>query len=92
MAKPHSLQIGDAVTHPDWPLQTVRSVAAISPFMRQGWNAAGTRRKLVPDQNVRVIHLDSPVKDSDGFEDDAWMEEGLVCAGRAALAEQGSET
>lgn len=83
MAEPHSLNIGDAVTHPDWPLQTVRNIVGITAFMRQGWNAAGTRRKLVPDPNVRVIHLDSPVKDSDGMEDDAWMEAGLVCAGRA---------
>lgn len=74
MAEPHTLQVGDAVTHPQWPAGTTRKVVDISHFMRMGWS--GKRRRLEPDPDVRIIHLNDVVE-VDGEGDDAWMEAGL---------------
>lgn len=71
MAEPHTLKVGDRVTHPEWPAGTTRKVLSLRPFQRMSFDGRG-RRKLRDDPNVRIAQLDGEVGD-----DDAWMEAGL---------------
>ncbi|AXQ69116.1 hypothetical protein HOU02_gp092 [Caulobacter phage CcrBL9] len=81
MAEPHTLKVGDRVTHPDWD-GAERTVEAIAPMMRSTWVKG--RQKLVEDPQINIVCLDAPILDSDGFADDAWMEPGLILIERPA--------
>lgn len=76
MADPHSLSIGDTVTHPSWAEGTTRTVLGFSPFKRLGWK--GKRRVLAPDTQTRIVYLNEAVESDDSCgPEDAWMEAGL---------------
>lgn len=76
MADPNTLQVGDLVTHPEWPAGTVVRVESISLFSRYD----AKKRRAVPDPNVRIVWLAHPVEDKDGDLGVAWMEAGLILA------------
>ncbi|AXQ69670.1 hypothetical protein HOU03_gp088 [Caulobacter phage CcrSC] len=76
MAAPHTLKVGDRVTHPDWEPGTIRIVEGVAPMMRS--TRVNGRQKLIEDPQLNIICLDQAVVDSDGFADNAWMEPGLI--------------
>jgi hypothetical protein len=73
MAEPNTIKVGDIVTHPDWPVGTVRRVTALSPLKRLGWRRG--RYKMIDDYGRMICHLAEAVGG-----DDAWMEAGLEIA------------
>jgi hypothetical protein len=79
MADPHTLKVGDTVTHPEWPEGTTRQIIGLSGFTRM--TRVNGRAKPVTDPNQVVCHLDGKVLvegEHPSMADDAWMEAGLV--------------
>jgi len=76
VAEPHSLKVGDTVTHPQWPAGTKRTVKAIDPFPRM--TTVKGRMKLVPSTRENVVLLDEGAPGEDGGRlETQWMEAGL---------------
>lgn len=81
MAEPGSLKMGDRVTHPDWPVGTVRTACSFKPFKVSVPRQHGGG--YLKNSSARIVFLDEPV--SDGDEDtNLWMEAGLVLAAQPA--------
>lgn len=72
MADPNSLAIGDTVRHAQWGGQTAK-VERFTFFSRFD----AKKRRPVEDRGVRIVWLDRPMRDEDGYEEIAWMEAGL---------------
>lgn len=77
MAEPHTLQISDRVTHPDWPEGTSRTVLGFIAGQRGGYDERG-RYKVYSVPDERYARLDEPVDTGDDFPDDYWAEAGLI--------------
>lgn len=75
MAEPHSLNVGDLVTHPQWPEGTTRRVKGLGPLPRI--SRKNGRAKIVDSTIERVIVLDEPVADGIDYATAHWMEAGL---------------